>query len=233
MDPEIEDLKRQISKGMKQVDALLRILTVTERCCQDDALRNLILRFDELENKLTYIEHLAELSSGRINHIEEQNSRHSGKLIDLEEREASVQRQFDANEAAVQRQFDANEAAVQRQFDNMERRRNSLQSIVESAGEDIDDRLSQLETVTTISLPEASLVETRSSLSPLPSIENLRPYPPGAIVLYTVPSRRGPIQRRGTISGYLLGNYDDVNIITETNRIVNIPISSIYDARTI
>jgi len=220
MDPEIEDLKTQISEGMKQVDALLRILTITERCCQDDVLRNLILRFDELENKLTYTEHLIEMISTRVNDIEEQNSMHSGKIIDIEEREASVQRQFEANEASVQRQFDT-----------MERRRLSLQSIVENAGEDIDDRISQLETSSTLSFPEAPLVRA----SPVPSLPSIdRPYPIGTIVLYRMhddPRRRRPVERRGTISGYLLGNYDDVNITTETNRIVTIPLSSIYQAR--
>ena len=113
----------------------------------------------------------------------------------------------------------------------MERNRRRLQLIIENAGEDIDDRLNQLEISSTNSLPQATLVDTISVSSSLPSID--RPYPIGTIVLYTVSGqgRRRPVQRRGTVSGYLLGNYDDVNITTETNRIVTIPLSSIYQAR--
>ena len=70
MDPEIEELKKGITEGMKQTDAFLRILDITDRCCQDEAIRNMILRYDELETRLVALESLMQMSETKMSNIE-------------------------------------------------------------------------------------------------------------------------------------------------------------------
>lgn len=55
---------------MKQTDAFLRILEITERCCQDEALRNMILRYDEIDTRLAALEALIEISETKMSSIE-------------------------------------------------------------------------------------------------------------------------------------------------------------------
>ena len=96
MDFEIEELKKEISEGMKQTDAFLRILDIMDRCCQDEAIRNIILRYDELETRLVALEALIEISESKMPDIQgvklqqsemmERLLNNQGMLDDIEQR---------------------------------------------------------------------------------------------------------------------------------------------------